>query len=502
MYLRKVAGYTMKKSKILTKCLALLLIITFVILPEGAVEVSAKEDHYLHDVHISVNGGEARTVRAVDCEYPNNVYVSLKDVAALLNGTDAPFSVEILDKEIVITTGAAASDRSLNGWQEGEKEAFFAKESGNNALSIDGQPRRYSNLRADYGSGVDCFIRPVSLCMMLNMNIQDVSDDTYNIQTNTIFEISPKKLEEEGFFFEVNSALVGDATTGEIFYAFNGAEPLPIASTTKLMTYLLTEDAISRGGLSESDYVTVSEEASRISKSEDGTNEMEPGTQITVGELIKGALLPSSNECAYLLGEKVGGDTNTFVKMMNDKAAEIGLDTAVFYNANGLPDYNKSGLPSKKQNHMSTEDMFKMCAYILNTYPQIKEVTSLFDASLPSINGYVKNTNELLYNMPEINGLKTGTTNRAGACLVTSLTVNDGTSDHDLVAVVLGAENTRARFTTSQLLACYAKNVVLGYASADGTVFVSNENGEEDQAVNITASSLVDMVVREAFKLR
>lgn len=502
MYLRKVAGYTMKKNRLIKTCLALLIVVGIVILPEGAVKVSAKEDHYLHDVYISVNGGEARCVRAVDCEYPNNVYVSLKDIAALLNGSDAPFSVEVLDKEIVITTGSAASDRNLNGWQESEREVFFAKESGNNAMSVNGEARRYSNLRADYGSGVDCFIRPVSLCMMLNMNIEDIGDDTYDIKTNSILKISPKELEEDGFFFEVNSALVGDATTGEIFYAFNGEEPLPIASITKLMTYLLTEEAIENGAFTASDYVSVSEEASRISKSEDGTNEMEPGTQITVDELIKGALLPSSNECAYLLGEKVGGDTDTFVGMMNDKAAEIGLSTAVFYNANGLPDYNNSGIPSKKQNHMSTMDMFKMCAYILNNYPQIKEVTSLFDASLPSVNGYVKNTNELLYNMPEINGLKTGTTNRAGACLVTSLTVNDGTLDHDLVAIVLGAENTRARFTTSQLLAYYAKNVVLGLAGADGSVLVSNENAEEEQPVNITASTLVDMVVREAFKLK
>ena len=489
-------------KRIIAKITAATLLASLVILPLGTVDVSAKEDHYLHDVYISVNGGETKTVRAVDCEYRNNLFVSLWDMAALLSGTDAAFSAASVEKEIALTLGGTPEGRNLGGWQEDEKEAFFAKESANNSLTLNGEIRKYSTLRADYGKGIDCFIRPVSLCMMLGMDIEDVSEDTYAIKTGTILKVSPQKLEQDGFFNEINSVLVGDATTGEIYYEFNGQQPLPIASTTKLMTYILTEEAVSKGAITEDTMVTISEEAAIISESEDGTTPMEAGKQISVSELIRGALLPSSNECAYLLGEAVGGDTATFVSMMNDKAAELGLSSAVFNNANGLPNYNDSGVPSKSQNLMNAEDMFKMCAYILKTYPQIKEVTSLKDASLNSINAYVKNTNEILYNMPEINGLKTGTTNRAGCCLVTSLTVNDGASDHDLVVVLLGAENNRARFTISELLAYYAKNVVLGNLSADGVVLSSGDETAEDQPLKITASTLVDMVVREAFKLQ
>lgn len=486
-------------NKFIAKCLALSVLVSFIV-PFGAFSAEAAEDHYLHDVYISVNGGEARTIRAVDCEYKNNLFVSLWDIAALLNGTDKMFKVESVEKTVAMNPGSEPSERSLSGWQEDEKAAFFAKDSGNNSLTLNGEVRRYSTLRADYGKGVDCFIRPISLCLMFDMNIEDIGEDTYNIQTNSILNVSPKKLEEEGFFFEVNSALVGDATTGEIFYEFNGLEPLPIASTTKLMTYLLTQDAIAKGELTEDAAVTITEDAATLSESEDGTTPMEAGKTITVSELIKGALLPSSNECALLLGERVGGDTASFVEMMNSKAQELGMSTAKFYNANGLPDYNDSGIPSKKQNHMCAEDMFRMCAHILNTYPQIKDVTSLTDASLNSINAYVKNTNELIYNMPEINGLKTGTTNRAGACLITSLTVNDGSSDHDLVVVLLGAENSRARFTTSQLLAYYGKNVVQGKTTADGIVLAQADDNS-DEPVKITASSLVEMVVRGATKI-
>lgn len=486
----------------LFRTISAVLILILVILPFITVSASAKEDHYLHNVLISVNNGEPKVIRAVDCEYDNNVFVSLWDMAALLNGTEATFCVASVEKEIALTLGAAPEERNLSGWQEDEKEAFFAKESGNNSLTLNGEIRKYSTLRAEYGKGLDCFIRPVSLCMMLGMNIEDIGEDTYNIQTGTILNVSPKKLEEDGFFDEINSVLVGDATTGEVFYEYNGAQPLPIASTTKLMTYLLTEEAISKGALSESDMVTVSEAASVLSQSEDGTTPMDTGAQISVSELIKGALLPSSNECAYLLGEKVGGDTAAFVKMMNDKAAELGLSSAVFHNANGLPSYNDSGIPSKTQNLMNSEDMFKLCSYILNTYPNIKEVTSLKDASLNSINAYVKNTNEILYNMPEITGLKTGTTNRAGCCLITSLTVNDGASDHELLVVLFGAENNRARFTTSELLAYYAKNVILGNLSADGTILSNGSDNSEEAPVKITAASLVDMVVRGAFALK
>ena len=489
------------RNNILIKIIIVSLILNMAAWPISALNVNAKEDHYLHNVLISVNGGEQKTIRAVDCEYDNNVFVSLWDMAALLNGTDATFSVASVEKEIAITMGNAPEARNLSGWQDDEKEAFFAKESGNNSLTLNGEIRKYSTLRADYGKGLDCFIRPISLCMMLGMNIEDVSEDTYNIQTGTILKVSPEKLEKEGFFDEVNSVLVGDATTGEIFYEFNGEQPLPIASTTKLMTYLLTEEAISKGALSEEDLVTVSPAASALSQSEDGTTPMDVGATISVGELIKGALLPSSNECAYLLGEKVGGDTDTFVNMMNDKAEELGLSSAIFHNANGLPSYNDSGIPSKTQNLMNSEDMFRLCSYILKTYPGIKEVTSLKDASLNSINAYVKNTNEILYNMPEINGLKTGTTNRAGCCLITSLTVNDGASDHELVVVLFGAENNRARFTTSELLAYYAKNVILGNLSADGTLLSNGSDNSEDTPVKITASSLVDLIVREAFAL-
>ena len=107
---------------------------------------------------------------------------------------------------------------------------------------------------------------------------------------------------------------------------------------------------------------------------------------------------------------------------------------------------------------MSAEDMFRLASYLLKVYPQITEITSLEEAVIESLGLEVRNTNPLLYNLPEVTGLKTGTTNKAGACLVTSLTADDGTMKHDLVVVVLGTEDSIERGRVSGLLARYALN--------------------------------------------
>lgn len=491
----------MKRSKnIIAKGMIFTIVTALLTALVSAQNCYAKEDHYLHDVYISVNGGMTQVVHAVDCEYRNNVYISLKDVAQILKGTNAAINVEITGDEITVTSGESQNERSLTGWQQEEIEAFTAKETATNSFTFNGSVRKYYNLRAAYQEGVDCFLRPINLCMMLDINIEDAGEGSYSIDTGSVLSVNPRELEEKGYFDEISAALVGDASTGQVYYEYNANEPLPIASTTKLMTYLLTQEAISRGDFTEDDTVTVSQEAAEISQSQDGTTPMTAGATVTVRELILGALLPSSNECALLLGEKVSGDKDSFVKLMNNKAAELGMTTAHFNNANGLPDYNDSGIPSKRQNQMSAEDMFRMCSYILETYPQIKDVTSLTDASLSSLNKDIKNTNALLYNMSEVNGLKTGTTDRAGACLITSLTVNDGSADHDLVVVLLGAENSKVRFTTSEILAYYGKNVILGKLSAQGAA-LAQDGQSSDEKITITASSLVNMIVQGAFKL-
>ncbi|MDE6674892.1 MAG: hypothetical protein K2K19_08820, partial [Acetatifactor sp.] len=131
----------------------------------------------------------------------------------------------------------------------------------------------------------------------------------------------------------------------------------------------------------------------------------------------------------------------------------------IFFNSNGLPSYTEDPIPAKRQNRMSAEDMFRLVSYLLKVYPQITDITSLEKATLQSLDLEVRNSNPLLRNLPGVTGLKTGTTNKAGACLVTSLTADDGDLEHDLVVIVLGTEDSIERGRVSGMLARYALQV-------------------------------------------
>ena len=125
--------------------------------------------------------------------------------------------------------------------------------------------------------------------------------------------------------------LVGNATTGEVYYQYQPDTSYPIASTSKLMTCLLTMEAIATGQISSDQTVIVSEAVQALAESDDGVIPLQAGQQITVQELLLGALLPSSNECALCLAETIAGSEQTFVQLMNQKALDLGLSQAVFF---------------------------------------------------------------------------------------------------------------------------------------------------------------------------
>ncbi len=261
------------------------------------------------------------------------------------------------------------------------------------------------------------------------------------------------------------------------------------------MTCLLAMEAVSAGELSPEDLVTVSEAVQLLSDSSDGVIPMEAGQQVTVQDLLTGALLPSSNECALCLAEAVAGSEEAFVERMNGKASELGLSRAVFFNSNGLPVYTEAPVPAKLQNRMSAEDMFRLVSYLLKVYPQITDITSQQSAVLESLGQEVRNTNPLLRNMPQVTGLKTGTTNKAGACLVTSLSADDGTMEHELVVIVLGTEDSIERGRVSGLLARYALDVF--YSGTEDTEAGTAEN---PGSLPTNAETAVDWILDTAKK--
>lgn len=443
---------------------------------------------------VQADSNAAGTVKTMDYSYDRNTYYSLRDIAMLLGNTGKSFSLDVTKNTVLLNPGGVYTPAGSENvpWESSENPDITLRR---NEFKVSGQPVYYYTLIAALPSGCyDCFIMAADLAMILDVNITTTAPGFLQIDTRTPFRVSPDTLEEAGYFYGVNSVLAGDATTGEIYYQFQSDTAYPIASTSKLMTCLLTYDALSAGQISLGQQVTVSDAVLALSASSDGVLPLETGQQLTVQELLVGALLPSSNECALCLAETIAGSEEAFVRMMNEKAAELGLSQAFFYNSHGLPSYTGDAIPSKRQNRMSAQDMFRLVSYLLKVYPQITDITSMPDATLPSIVHEVRNSNPLLRNLPETTGLKTGTTNKSGACLVTSLTANDGTMDHDLAVIVLGTEDSIERGRVSALLAKYALQTF-----HDASV-TAPETGAVPASLPTHAEAAVDWIVRTARK--
>ncbi len=443
---------------------------------------------------VQTDTGAAGTVKTMDYNYDRNTYFSLRDIAMLLSSTGKPFSLEVTKNTVALNPGNAYTPAGGENtpWENSENPDITLRR---NEFKVSGETVYYYTLITALPSGsYDCFMMAADLAMILDVNITAPNPGFLQIDTQTPFRVSPSDLENAGYFYGVNGVLAGDATTGEIYYQYQSDTPYPIASTSKLMTCLLAMDAVSSGQIALEQQVTVSDAAIALSASSDGVIPLEAGQQLTVQELLVGALLPSSNECALSLAETIAGSEDAFVQMMNQKAAELGLSQAVFYNCNGLPVYTGDAIPSKRQNRMSAQDMFRLVSYLLKVYPQITDITSMKSAALPSLDLEVKNTNPILRNLPEATGLKTGTTNKSGACLVTSLAADDGTTTHDLAVIVLGTEDSIERGRVSALLARYALQTFCDSAPEAG----SPETGTVPANMPTHAEAAVDRILRTA----
>ena len=437
----------------------------------------------------------AAAVKTLDCDYDNNTYLSLRDTAMVLNGTEKSFSLDVASNAVSLNLGEAYAPLGGENAPWGEEELPDASLR-RNEFTLNGEKVFYYTIIMMLPSGYyDCFMMAADLAMILDADVTAPGAGILQINTREPFRVSPEALEQAGYFYGVNSVLAGDAATGEIYYQYQADAPYPIASTSKLMTCLMAMEAISAGQLAPEQPVTISQAAQMLAESSDGVIPLKAGEQITVQELLTGALLPSSNECALCLAEAIAGSEENFVGMMNQRALELGLVQAMFYNSHGLPAYTEDPVPAKRQNRMSAQDMFRLVSYMLKVYPQITDITSQHTAVLESLGLEVRNSNPLLRNIPQVTGLKTGTTNKAGACLVTSLAADDGTEEHDLVVVVLGAEDSVERGRVSGLLARYALQAF--HAGAEGQ---EDAPGVTPGSLPVHAEAAVDRILRTAGK--
>lgn len=494
------------KGRLLAATLALLLLLP--LSPKAEAAQAASVSHrLLENMPFTVDGGEAHTVKALHYLYGNNRYVSLRDVAFALNGGAKSFSLSIGNDAVTITPGAAYTPAG------GEGQGFPEQSSGGapyrfttyalqvNPIVCDGRTVRYPNFLGTNPNGVaDCYMSVTDLAMMMDLDLT-VSGEGMALNTAGQYHIDLERLREDGFYCEVHSALVGDADTGEIYAAWEPDLNVPIASTTKLMTVLCLLDAAAAGEMTLEDSVTIPPEAAALSTSEDGVLPMTAGGQSNVQDLLRGMLLPSSNECALALAIHLDGSEEAFVARMNRTAREIGLsDSAVFYNCHGLPTFTDSLAATKVQNHMTARDMFLLCSHLLHKYPQVTELTSLKTARLETLNADVGNSNPLLYNMPGVVGLKTGTTNMSGLCLVSAMEAQDQQGvTHTLLALEFGAEDGTIRVTFSEELMHYAMQRLQGGSPALAEAEGEDAPDEEESAsIPDNAEDLMRLLLKAA----
>ena len=235
------------------------------------------------------------------------------------------------------------------------------------------------------------------------------------------------------------AAILIDQTSGTVLYEMNADQTMPIASITKVMTLLLTFEAVHAGRLTMDTAVPVSEHAYHMGGSQIW---LEPGEQFTLDEMLKAICVSSANDAAVAVAELVGGSEPAFVQQMNARAAELGMEHTTFRNACGLD----------TEGHLSTaRDVAIMSRTILNTCPEVLHYTGIWTDTLRGGQTQLVNTNKLLRRYNGITGLKTGTTGGAGVCITASAT-RDGLN---LIAVVLGAPSSKERFEAATTLLDY-----------------------------------------------
>ena len=271
---------------------------------------------------------------------------------------------------------------------------------------------------------------------------------------------------DRDFDVPCQAAILIDEDSGTVLYEKNADESRPIASITKIMTLLLTFEALEAGKVSLSDIVPVSEHAYHMGGSQIW---LEPGEQLTLDEMLKAICISSANDAAVAVAEFIGGSEPVFVERMNARAKELGMQSTTFRNACGLDE----------DGHLSTaRDVAIMSREMLLNHPEIENYCTVWMDTLRGGATQLVNTNKLLKSYNGITGLKTGTTGKAGVCISASASRDD----LRLIAVVLGSSSGKERFAAATSLLDYGFAMfesALVPIPADAPKTLPVQNGEE-----------------------
>ena len=250
----------------------------------------------------------------------------------------------------------------------------------------------------------------------------------------TLFSAIPARAEQSG----AKAELLMEANTGQVLYSLNADEKLPMASITKVMALLLWAEDIESGALSLEDTVTASAYAG---SAEGSVIWLTEGEEMTAAELLEAVIISSANDACIALAEHVSGSEEKFVKRMNAKAAELGMDNTRYTNCVGFDD----------DGHYSTARDIAIATAALMEHEVYRGWLLTWLDYLRGGDTQLVNTNRLIRSYDGILGGKTGTTDNAGCCL----TVCAERGDLRLIAVTLGNADDDSRFSSAEGLLDY-----------------------------------------------
>ena len=282
------------------------------------------------------------------------------------------------------------------------------------------------------------------------------------------------------------SAIIIEPTTGKIIFDKNSNERLEPASMTKIMTLLLTFEAIDNGRVSLDDMVNISKRAEDMGGSQ---MFLEAGSDIRLEEIIKGVSIASANDGAIALAEFIGGSVENFVDMMNKKVEDLGLSNTHFANPHGL----------HADNHYSSAYDMAIMASNLISHEKVLNYTSIYEDYFNKPDGsrtWLVNTNKLVRFLEGVDGLKTGYTSEAGYCL--TATAKKGNVRY--ITVVMGEPSSDIRSSETANMLNYAfnsfkLNTILDKSQELGTIYI--DKSKQKTAKIVVKNPVTELISKE-----
>lgn len=323
-------------------------------------------------------------------------------------------------------------------------------------------------------------ISDFSIAQQNSTNSQKTQTQTQSAATNSDF-VFPKPVPPT---IDAKSWLLIDMNSGQVLSENAADERLEPASLTKLMTAYLTFDAIKQGTLQLNQLINISENAWRT-----GGSKMfvRVNTQVTVEDLIKGMIVQSGNDACVALAEGIAGNEENFAQMMNNQAKRLGMTASQFKNSTGLPN---------PEHYTTARDLSILTTALINDFPEFyKKYYSIKEFTYNNIKQ--PNRNRLLWLDESVDGVKTGFTDNAGYCLISSA----NRDNRRVLSVLLGAKSANGRINES------AKLLNWGYVAYDSVQIVPANKvlanlrvwkGEKNE-ITAKASQAINLVIPKGY---